>query len=272
MDFSMMGSIRNYTKTLDLQNKWNQKKESGDVTAHLTERDRIQQQVNRDRDKDKLRSIQAKLEAGGKLTEDERKYLKEKDPETYQELEDQEREQREFERALKRCKTREDVQRLKASRLGASMTKLKAVENNPNIPMEKKLKIFMNEKQKLDKIEESTQKFVKRGEYEQLPTENEKAKVEKEQREAEKVEFTDGTERPTQGQNERTEENTTFRPVQTMESEPAEKPTAKPLEKPEVKQESPEARKVRRAKAKAAYAVQSEPPELPQAGTLDTRG
>ena len=42
-------------------------------------------------------------------------------------------------------------------------------------------------------------------------------------------------------------------------------------EKPDVKQESPEARKVRRAKAKAAYAEQAKPPEVPAAQTLDIR-
>ena len=226
MDFSMIGSIRNYTKALDLQTKWDQKKKSGDVTAHMTERDWIQQQVDEDRGKDKLRSIKAKLEAGGKLTGEERKYLQSKDPEAYQELEDQEREQKEYERALKRCKTKEDVQRLKASRVGAALTKLKAIENNPNIPLEKKLKIFMAEKCKMDKFEESTQKFVKDCDgkpEEKAPSGGERASA------------------------------------------------AEQAEKPDVKQESPEARKVRRAKAKAAYAEQVEPPGVPAAQTLDIR-
>ncbi|MCI8843190.1 MAG: hypothetical protein HFF08_03650 [Oscillospiraceae bacterium] len=263
MDFSMIGSIRNYTKALDLQTKWDQKKKSGDVTAHMTERDWIQQQVDEDRGKDKLRSIKAKLEAGGKLTGEERKYLQSKDPEAYQELEDQEREQKEYERALKRCKTKEDVQRLKASRVGAALTKLKAIENNPNIPLEKKLKIFMAEKCKMDKFEESTQKFVKRGEYEQLPTENETAKAEKEQREAAEIKLTTGTEKSAKDCDGKPEEKAPSGGERASAAEQA--------EKPDVKQESPEARKVRRAKAKAAYAEQVEPPGVPAAQTLDIR-
>lgn len=264
MDFSMIGSIRSYTKALDLQTKWDQKKKSGDVTAHMTERDRIQQQVDQERGKDKLQSIKAKLDAGGKLTGDERKYLQAKDPEAYRELENQEREQKEYEKALKRCKTKEDVQRLKASRVGASLAKLKAVENNPNIPLEKKLKIFVDEKRKLDKLEESTQKFVKRGEYEQLPTENETAKAEKEQREAAEAKLSPGTEKPGTERGGKSEEK--------APSGGEHAPAAERAEKSDVTQESPEARKVRRAKAKAAYAERAELPETPAAQSLDTRG
>lgn len=263
MDFSMIGSIRNYTKSLDLQTKWERKKKSGDVTAHMTERDMFQRQIEEDRGKEKLWNIRSKMDAGGKLTKEERDYLQANDPEAYQELENQEREQKAYEQALKRCKTKEDVRRLKASRLGASMARLKEVEHNPNIPLNKKLEICTQEKRKLDKLEESTRKFVQRGEYAQLPTENEAAKAEKEQLEAEKRETVPETEKT--GQEEKPE-----RTGKTTDG-----PALEQKEKPAVEQESPEARKVRRAKAKAAYASQTEQaelPDIPTAQPLDARG
>lgn len=271
MDFSMIGSIRNYTKTLELQTKWNQKKASGDVTAHETsERDIIQRQVNEDRGKEKLREIKAKLEAGVKLTGDEKKYLKSEDPEAYQELEDQEREQKEFERALKRCRTKEEVQRLKLSKLGTSLTKLKSVENNPNISLEKKLKIFTDEQKKLDRFEESTKKFVQSGEYGKLPDESEAAKAEREERETEEAKRTpEATETRPAPEGEKPEQSQDGKPekAETVETE------VKPSEakKPSIETESPEARKVRRAKAKAAYGGQAELSEMPRP-QLDARG
>lgn len=294
MDFSMIGSIRNYTKSLELQAKWNQKKASGDVTSHeTTERNMIQRQVNEDRDRDKIRKIMAKLDAGVKLTEDERKILKEEEPEAYQDLEEREREQRQFERSLKQCRTKEDVQRLKMSKLGSSMAKLKEVEHNPNISLEKKLRIFVNEKNKLDKFEESTREFVKSGEYEKLPDEAEVAKARQEEREAEEAKRNpeteetkpvDKAEKPEQDEEGKPEEvgaaETASKPTETAEtgskpsktvetgtklSEPAE-------ERPTIETESPEARKVRRAKAKSAYGGQTKPPEMPRPQTLDLRG
>lgn len=286
MDFTTIGSIRNYTKTLEMQTKWNQKKASGDVTSHETsERDMIQRQVNEDRDRDKIRKIMAKLDAGVKLTEEERKILKEEEPEAYQELEEREREQKQFERSLKQCRTKEDVQRLKMSKLGTSLAKLKEVEHNPNISLEKKLKIFVNEKNKLDKFEESTREFVKSGEYDKLPDEAEVAKAKQEEREAEEAKRAPETEeanlaaeaeKPEQAQKQEEKPETAeaaetaSKPVETAKT--GTKPSEPAEEKPSIKTESPEARKVRRAKAKAAYGGQTEPPEMPRPQSLDLRG
>lgn len=284
MDFSMIGSIRNYTKTLELQTKWNQKKASGDVTSHETsERDMFQRQVNEDRDREKLRKIMAKLDAGAKLSEDERKLLKEEEPEAYQELEEREQEQKAFERSLKQCRTKEDVQRLKLSKLGSSMAKLKEVEHNPNISLEKKLKIFVNEKNKLDKFEESTREFVKSGEYDKLPDEAEVAKAKQEERETEEAKRTPETEETSPAtEAEKTEQNQDQdgKPETAETTEAASRPSetaetrTKPseTERPSIETESPEARKVRRAKAKAAYGGQTRPPEMPRPQTLDLRG
>lgn len=273
MDFSTIGSLRTFTKNLEMQVKFDEKKDSGKLTAHPTsERDLIQQQVDDEHKNDRLKEIMRKVESGAKLTKEEKAYLKEKAPETYDEIEAREREQKAYEQALKRCKTKEDVQRLKASRLGASLSKLKEVENNPHIPLEKKLKIFMDEKMKLDKFEESARKFARSGELAKLPTEAEAAKAEKEQKEAEEArrnpeaEKPDPAEKPAPG------------PDQTAEARPdkEEKPE-KPAEpkresRPAFEQESPEARKVRRAKAKAAYTHPEEAPMETPAASLDTRG
>lgn len=271
MDFTTIGSINTYTKTLKMQTKWNLKKQSGDVTSHpMTERDIFQSQINeaRERGDSKLKTIAAKVDAGSKLTTDERRYLQAKDPEAYQELVAREREQKAYEQALKKCKTKEEVQRLKASALGASMTKLKAVENDPNIGIEKKLKIFKNEQLKLQKFAESEAAFVKSGEYAALPTEAEKVKAEKELHEAEQAQRNPETEQTEQRPDSSKAEQTPEQAEESVRPEAEEKMTESPAVKQEVKPgiaepESPEVQKVRRAKAKAktAYKPASMPDE-----------
>lgn len=253
MSITMMGTIGAYTKTLRLQTQWKLKQQSGDLSGHKKSLDEYLQSTQADRSaahdeetQERLRSIHAKLDAGTKLTIREREYLKAKDPQSYAKLEAEEEEQRAYERELRRCKTKEEVQRLKSTYLNTSLMTARAVEHNPAIPAEKKLEIMTREKRRCDRIQESTQVFVRKGEYEALPTDQERAKAER-------------------------EEAQRRRPLQDAES-PAEKPAAPPKErgpekasgeeprrreekeKPKVRVESPEARKTRRAKAKAAYA------------------
>ncbi len=261
MDFSMIGSVHNYAKSLKLQTKWEQKKQSGDVTSHQTSAsDWISQMEETEHGDSKLKDIMTKIYAGGKLTEDEKEYLRTKDPEAYQELENQEQEQKAYERELRKCKTKEDVQRLKTSRLGASLSRIKSVENNPNIGVAKKLEICLREKLKCDKFEQSTEAFVRKGEYAKLPTEAEEAKAEKELRESVQAKKNPDAQKPENSH--QTEESPQQRPDKAAAHTEDKAASAKSEDtgKTYIEVESPEMRKVRRAKAKAAYTA---PPDLP---------
>ena len=183
----MIGSLNTYTKNLKLQSQWELKQRSGDYSGHKTLEEWLgdtQSEEKHDGSDDALRAIHRKLEAGGKLTPDERRYLQVKDPEAYAKLEANEREQKAFEQKLRQCRTQEEAQRLRLTYLSSSLSVVKSVEHNPAIPQQKKLEIMMQEKQRCDMLDSSFQKFEKSGEYGSLPTEAEAAAAKKQEAEA----------------------------------------------------------------------------------------
>ena len=80
---------------------------------------------------------------------------------------------RAYEEALKRCRTKEEVQRLKLAHLGASLSVVNAVKNDPHITKAKKLEILMLENGKMANLEKATQKFMESSAYKKLPGERE---------------------------------------------------------------------------------------------------
>ena len=125
MDFSSIGSISNYTKTLKLQTQWEIKKQSGDVTSHSKSlNDLLGAASSADAEKehtndDKLSEIMQKVYSGKKLDSKEMEYLQAKSPELYQKVRDMEQEHKSYENELKNCKTKEDVQRVKMSHMSS---------------------------------------------------------------------------------------------------------------------------------------------------------
>lgn len=285
MDFMMIGSLNSYARSVKLKTQWDLKKNSGDVTSHADrfdftlrktpEASMLQRQIDEAReDKDgakKLKEITDKALAGKKLTPEEKRYLQAKDPVTYQRLEGVESDRKSYERELKQCRTRDDVQRLKARYLNQSLMTVKAVANNPHIPDDKKKIILETEKLRTEKIDKATRQFVKSGAYAKLPTDREKAKAEAELREAKRAEETGETradkERPD------TEERAA-RGESGEEAEQAKK-TMNASEEAAKKSgvETPEQRKLRRSKARAAYAASwagsDDADPLPMAPALD---
>lgn len=284
LPLSMIGNMHSYLKTMERQSLWEQKKASGDITEKKDPIVQIiQKQVddmhgkNGGPDRVRLSEIHTKLQSGVHLTADERKYLQENDPETYRELVQEEQEQKAYERALRRCKTQEEVERLKTTQLGRSLNTIKTVENNPNIPLQKKLEIAMKEQRKVNNVMESTQNFVKSGEYKRLPTDAEYAEAMKEtaeklhpaieQADKEEIKKPDEETENKEAISQDTEKEDIEVPQKTEGAEKAEK--AEKIKKaeqfalhePNIHIESEAERKVRRARAKAAYSTASTPVE-----------
>lgn len=295
MDFSGIGNFNTYLKNLKMQTQWNLKQQTGNYSAKgksldqwldspmkkTAEASQVQAQVDAQRENgdEKLREIHQKLEAGGKLTRAEREYLQTKDPQTYQELVAEEQEQKAYEQALRRCTTKEEVERLRMGRIGASLARVQSVEHNSAIPLSKKLEIAMGEKRRVDAVAESTKRFVESGEYAKLPTQAEESQAQKEQgeesRPAEQTPAVSGVssgEEVSKLEENRAsgEEKNTSVPGERYEI-PGDKGETKPVGKETtVGVEADAERKVRRAKAKAAYhnAAQA---ELPQPHSTFTR-
>lgn len=268
MSFPMIGTINDYAKSWKLQTQWNLKQQQGDLTAHtdslsdwLDGPDTSTDSPYGEHGDAKLRKIHQKLEAGGTLTQREREYLQAKDPAAYQELVKLEKEQAAYERALKRCRTKEDVQRLKLGRVSASLTTVHAVEHNPHIGIADKLKICMREKNRCDRAQESTQEFLRTGAYHRLPTEAEQAKANQELHQAQ---HPLQPSQPEQADQPLTQpEGTEYPALPDLVSSAQDTPTKTEAEA------TPEAQKVRQAKA--AYSPFPRQEAAPPAPALNRR-
>lgn len=285
MNFNMIQSLNAYTRNMEMQMKWQQKKANSDFTADGSMKlDAVSRQAEEIRQAQadgsaKLAAqIRTKLANGKKLTAEEMEYLQKNDPQMYQKVKSIEAEQKNYENELKRCKTKEEVQRVRTNHAAASLSAVNNIKNNPNIPEGKKLELIWQEHMKNQALEEVTKEFVESGKYAKLPTEAEKAKAEKELEEAKKAEK--GIEDPEEKIEEETEAKSDSEADDVKETERAdgvddtsqeakaheavERSRAALQERELTRMEAettPEALKVKRAKARAAYeGVQMEAP------------
>lgn len=257
MSISTISSINNYIKTLKMQQTWSRRQQEGIFSGEKKSLD----QWLRDQESPQptppdpmrpepqdlnLQNIQQKVSNGKKLTPEEKEYLQKHDPETLEKAREIERTRESFKQALRRCRTKEDVQRLRMVQLNTSLTTINAVEHNPNIPMHKKLEIALLENSKVNAVEGEIRKHIQDGRYEKLPTEAEQHKAEQQENESirpEPIEKPDHAASPDKPED----------PSSIAQSEQADAPAAQ-HDKPDIEVETQEQRKVRRAKAQAAYA------------------
>lgn len=269
MNFFTVQSLNTYTKNMEMEMKWQKKKASGDFTADgaTTIADSVKQQAeeirraNQDGSTKMTAQIELKLNSGQKLTAEEMEYLRDHDPQTYQRVKATEAEQKHYEQELKRCKTKEEAQRIRMAHAATSLSTVNEIKNNPNIPESKKLELVWNEHRKNMALQQTTQEFIESGKYAKLPTEAEKQKAEKDLEEAKKAE--QGIEDPAKpDKSEELKDKEISESQDSPEQLPkesevnAEKAKAALTRKEMTRQEAestPEALKVKRAKARAAY-------------------
>jgi len=192
-----MTSINHLRKNAKLESKWEKRKQEGFSTDGLTERQKDnvnfinaykEQQELHPEDKE-MQRITNKIYAGSKLTEQEMQYLQKKNPVLYQKMRAIEAEAKQYEEDLKRCKTKDEAQRIKMNKINASVASIRSVESNPNISDADKLAFAQAEQAKMREIEKITTKFIESGAYAALPTDAEKFQTEKELEEAKREEL-----------------------------------------------------------------------------------
>ena len=195
--FGLMTSLNHIRKNAALESKWEQRKQQGFSTDGLTERQKDnvnfinaykEQQELHPEDKE-MQKITNKIYAGSKLTEQEMQYLQKKNPVLYQKMRAMEAEAKQYEEDLKRCKTKDEAQRIKMNKINASVSSIRSVESNPHISDADKLAFAQAEQVKMREIEKITVKFIESGAYAALPTDAEKFQTEKELEEAKREEL-----------------------------------------------------------------------------------
>ncbi len=133
------GTIRNSVSLASLESKWQQKKQDmskgskENLTAEERELQRLQEQADSIREGKKSTDIDTKLQAGGELTAEEIEYLKKNDPEALKEYEEVKRERESYKKQLKECKSKEEVEKLKMTKMGHYMAEAKEITNDPYI-------------------------------------------------------------------------------------------------------------------------------------------
>lgn len=268
MDLTGIGSVGSYLKRMGLQAQWNLKKDSGNVTGHgktLEEwldgekkaASSAASPPEADQGDSQLKDIHAKLYSGKSLSADEQSYLQLHDPIAYNKFQSIQQEKKSYEQALKRCRTKEDVQRLRMQHLGMSLSAVDSIKNNPNISDAKKLEYIAQENAKTNALETVLRKFTRRGLYHKLPTEAERAKASADAKEVQQPE------RPDPGKPSKPDAPEQSPAPAGGKEPPPEAQTAKPIDEKAAPEESLEMKKVRRAKAVATYGQLADEPELP---------
>ena len=194
--FTMAGTIKRSVRMAALGQKWQQKKNSfgqdqkklSEMTAEERQLQDFREQAKQMRKSQKHANIDAKLAAGDKLTPEEIEYLRQNNPQALRDYEETQRERENYKRALRNCRTKEEVERLKYTKMGQFMAEAKKISSNACIPKGKKVALLKRILQQATAVEDEHREFLKTSRYASLPTEEEAReaeKAEKEQREAE---------------------------------------------------------------------------------------
>lgn len=267
MNFATVQSLNSYTKNMEMQMKWQKRKDTSDFSADgsTTIDDYVKKQAEeiRQANKDGSSKLQAqidlKLKCGQSLTAEEMEYLRKNDPESYQHVKSMQAQQKQYEEELKRCKTKDEVERVKMLHTASSLNAVNSIMHNPAIPEEKKFELVMREHHKNAALQQSTREFVESGKYAKLPTEAERLKAEKDMKEAQEAEqhLDDPTQDTVEEVVEKSRENGGSEAEPSKVKEELIKDAKDVLSQREMTRAeaelTPEAQKVKRARAQAAY-------------------
>lgn len=200
--FTMAGTIKNSVRMAALDQKWQQKKNSfgqdkkklAEMTAEERQLQDFREQAEQMRKSQKHANIDAKLAAGEELTPEEIEYLRRNNPQALKDYEDTQRERENYKRALRNCRTKEEVERLKYTKMGQFMAEAKKISSNACIPKGKKVALLKRILQQATAVEDEHKEFLKTSRYASLPTEEEAREAEKAEKEQQEAENTNAEE------------------------------------------------------------------------------
>uniref|UniRef100_UPI0040256B9B hypothetical protein n=1 Tax=Lachnospira eligens TaxID=39485 RepID=UPI0040256B9B len=182
----LSGTIASTVQLQMLNNKWMQKKESGNVLSkqELNERSTwtseqfmiadFQDQLEHNRETQKRQKIDNKIMSGGSLSPEEISYLEKNDPVALKKYRETKEDKESYKEKLRHCKTKEEVDRVKLQKLGELESSLSSVVNDPTIPKSAKLAKAQEILAKTNNIEAAHLEFVKSADYQSMPTDDEK--------------------------------------------------------------------------------------------------
>lgn len=175
------GTIKNSVKQDMLIKKWEQKKSSGNILSKQERNERanmssdqrmieqFKEQMAQNREQSKNTDIANKIMNGDELTPKEEQYLAQNNPGQLSNYRRARAERKAYEEKLQKCKTKDEVQRLKTNTMNAYLAELKAA------PGQAKAAKAMEILGKVRNVEKAELHFIKSGGYAKLPTEADEA-------------------------------------------------------------------------------------------------
>ena len=196
------GTLYEAGKMMVMQNKWDQKKSTGNVLKkekrELTPEEKqlqtYKEQLEETKKGNEYSALYSKIQSGQKLSPAEEDKLRERDMKAYLEYKADQAEQEAYEERLKNCRTKDEAQRLQTTKMQSNLSKMKNIEHDPYISDAEKLKmarIIQGDTIATAKIYEE---FTQSEEYDKMPTEGELQQLRKMERDAENAELQANTE------------------------------------------------------------------------------
>ena len=183
--FMVSGTIKSAVNLAQMDQKWQRKKErparqerNQELTAQERQLQRYQEDMERMREQSRQTEIANKLKAGYTLTNEEITYLRRNNPEALKEYEEVRQERAAYEKQLKNCKSKEETEKLKLTKMGSFLAETRSISNDPYIPKAKKLQLLEKLQKKAAGVQTVHQNFTETLQYQQLPeSENERRKA-----------------------------------------------------------------------------------------------
>ena len=164
-------TIDGFIKNMALQKKWQDRKRNPFLAkGNNSEITAFTKRISDEQRAQKLLFIQSKLKAGMQLSGPEMEYLRKYAPELYRKAEQIEKEREEYMRELKKCKTKEEVQRLNAQKLQNLAGEMSTVMSS-SAPTEQKLEKIEFISMRIAAIQNEHFSFLESPQYKALPSE-----------------------------------------------------------------------------------------------------
>lgn len=193
-EFNISGRNRQDVKREEREEKAQQKR-LADMDPLVRQLRQYREDAAQMRESNQMAFVDAKLKSGGELTPEEQEYLKQNNPDAYREYQEIKQEREAYQRQLKSCRTKEDVEELKLNKMGSFMAEAKKIANNPVIPKDKKKGLMEKLLKKAMGIQEEYIAFTKTVNYQHLPTEEELTEKVKEKMKTSETDETAETEK-----------------------------------------------------------------------------
>ncbi len=207
------GTLYEAGKMMVMQNKWEQKKSTGNInkkeqkelTPQERELQRYREQLEETKKGNEYSALYSKIQSGQKLSPAEEDKLKAQDMKAYLDYKADQVEQEAYEERLKKCRTKDEAQRLQTAKMQGNLSKIKNIENDPYISDAEKLKMARIIQGDTTANAKIYQEFTQSEEYEKMPTEGELQQLRKMERDAENAELQEIKEDISEGQKSESE-------------------------------------------------------------------